>query len=202
MRIRTYPTVGFGVLILASAYLGLAPSTIPTYNQSDKVLHFVTFFLLTICFYWILETNKRRNLQLTLFVCTLCLGVGSEVAQGLLPNGRDFDIFDIASNVLGSLAGVGACSWYHKRMLERKRRAKTTMIGEGGEDYDVELGEDLGPQEEGIDNEPTLEEEVDNWDENGEDWDDDEPTTAGSMGDDSTKTTTSEDALESSKRND
>ena len=77
--------------------------TIPTIKQSDKVLHFITFFLLTvsspvveqvsvassyvlqICFYWILETNRRRNLQLTIFVCTVVLGVGSEILQGLLP---------------------------------------------------------------------------------------------------------------------
>jgi len=85
MRIRTYPAVGFAFLVLASAYLGLAPSTIPSYKQSDKALHFVTFFLLTLCFYWILETNKRRNLQITLFVCTLVLGVGSEGVQALLP---------------------------------------------------------------------------------------------------------------------
>lgn len=49
-----YPTtsdprvVAFGVLVLASAYLGLAPSTIPSYGQSDKLLHFLIFFLLTV----------------------------------------------------------------------------------------------------------------------------------------------------------
>jgi len=200
MRIRTYPAVGFGVLILAAAYLGLAPSTIPTISQSDKVLHFVTFFLLTICFYWILETNKRRNLQLTLLVCTLVLGVGSEVAQGLLPNGRAFDIFDIAANIAGSLAGLGASLWYHKRMLERKRIGKPTFTGEGAEDFDLELGEELGPQEEGV----VAEDELDNWDENGEDWDDDEPTAAGSMGEDSaSKATSSEDVMpEPSKKRD
>jgi hypothetical protein len=116
-----------------------------------------------------------------------------------LQNGREFDIFDIAANVLGSLAAVGICLWYHKRMLERKRRSKTgTFLGDDGEEFDVELGEGIDPQEQGIVIEPTLEEEVDNWDENGEDWDD-EPTAAGSLGDDSTKTTTSEDAVLDSK---
>lgn len=38
----------FAVLILAAGYLGLAPNQIPSYAQSDKVLHFVTFFLLTV----------------------------------------------------------------------------------------------------------------------------------------------------------
>jgi len=203
MRIRTYPAVAFAVLILASAYLGLAPSTIPSYQHSDKLLHFITFLLLTACFYWTIETNKRKNLQLTFVVCTAGLGVGLEFAQAFLPNGRDFDIFDIVANILGSLAGVGACLWYHKRMLERKRRTKTVNIGEGGDDdYDVELGEGIGLQEDGIVEGATLEEEVDNWDENGEDWDDDEPTQAGSMGDGSTKSKASEDeALEPRIRN-
>jgi len=204
LRIRTYPAIAFTVLILASAYLGLAPSTLPSYQHSDKLLHFITFFLLTSCFYWMIETNKRKNLQLTLVVCTAGLGVGSEFAQAFLPNNRDFDIFDIAANIVGSLAGVGACLWYHKRMLERKRRNKTVNVGEGGDDvFDVELGEGLGPQEEGVVREATLEAEVDNWDENGEDWDDDEPTQAGSMGEVSTKSKASEDeALESKARND
>jgi len=208
MRIRTYPAVGFGALILASAYLGLAPSTIPSYKQSDKVLHFVTFFLLTACFYWIVESNKRKNLQLTIVVCTLGLGVGSEIAQALLPNGRIFDIFDIAANIAGSGAGVGACLWYHKRMLERKRRSKTNLApGEGGDDddYDVELGESLTAQEDGVIHDQSLEDEVENWDENAEDWDDDEPTTAGSMGEDSTitKTPNSEEVVPEPKiRND
>ncbi|KAF2433833.1 hypothetical protein EJ08DRAFT_569932, partial [Tothia fuscella] len=172
----------FGILICASAYLGLAPPLegIPTYKQSDKVLHFVTFFLLTLCFYWIIETNRRRNLQLTAFVCTFVLGVGSEVAQGLLPNGRDFDPYDILANVLGSAPALLISTWYHKRMLERKRLSKsyTLVPGEGSDDdMDLELGEGIGAQEDGIvganggPSAQTLEQEVDNWDENAEDWD-------------------------------
>jgi hypothetical protein len=88
-------------------------------------------------------------------------------------------------------------------MLERKRRTKTSFTGEDGEEFDVELGEGLGPQEDGIVHEATLEEEVDNWDENAEDWDDDEPTTTGSQPDDSTKAVSSEDSAQDSKtRND
>jgi len=174
MRIRSYPAVAFGILVLASAYLGLAPPNFSSYKQSDKVLHFITFFLLTLCFYWIVETNRRRNLQLTLLVCPLTLGIGSEIIQGLLPNGRDFDIYDIACNVLGSLAALGLCLWYHKRMLERKRRNKVYSPLGDDDEGDLELGEGLGPQENGIVQEPTLEQQVDNWDENAEDWDEDD----------------------------
>ena len=36
---------------LVAALAGFSPSqyNIPTYKQSDKVLHFITFFLVTVC---------------------------------------------------------------------------------------------------------------------------------------------------------
>jgi len=181
MRIRQYPTIAFCALIVISAYLGLAPQTIPSYKQSDKVLHFLTFLLITLAFYWILETSRRRVLHLTIFICPVTLGIGSEIAQGLLPNGRAFDPYDILANVLGSSVAIVASTWYHKRMLERKRAARSYALVPGEDDGDVELGEAAERQENGITGarEPTLEEEVDNWDENVEDWDaeDGDPTT-------------------------
>lgn len=124
-------------------------------------------------------------------VCTLGLGVGSEFLQGFLPNGRDFDFYDIVANLVGSLGALGLCSWYHKRMLERKRQRKTYTAVPGAEDgeddgedlgqEDIELGEGVvGTQESGVmeagadtaRSKMTLEEEVDSWDENApDDWD-------------------------------
>lgn len=168
-----------------AGYIGLLPhsdsSTIPTKLQpNDKFIHLVTFFLLTVAFYWILDTTRRRTLHVTLVVCTLGLGIGSEIVQGSLPNGRDFDIYDIVANVVGSLGAVGICGWYHRRMLERRRQSRYGLTDDGTED--VELGgingnprrssEEIGPQESGV---MTLEEEVDNWDENAVDnWDTEE----------------------------
>ncbi|CAI7668022.1 unnamed protein product [Penicillium discolor] len=181
MRIR-YPFAGaFIFLLFLAGYIGLLPhstsSTIPTQLQpNDKFLHLVTFFLLSVTFYWVLDTTRRRTLHVTLVVCTLGLGIGSEVVQGFLPNGRDFDIFDIVANVVGSVGAVGLCNWYHRRMMERRRQSRYGMMEEGTED--VELGgvgnsrrdsEIMGPQESGV---MSLEQEVDNWDENAvETWD-------------------------------
>lgn len=177
---------------MLAAYAGLS-SLQPSLLVNDKLLHFLTFFLLTVVFYWIIDTNRRRTLNLTLVVCTLGLGVGSEFLQALLPNGREFDLYDLVANVVGSLVGLGLCSWYHKRMMERKRSRKNyaAVPGEDGDDIeeDLELGEGLGARrsEDGSAEErvttvaagpqraPTLEEEVDNWDENADDpWDDDD----------------------------
>ena len=76
-------------LCVISALAGFSPSnySIPSYKQSDKVLHFVAFFFVTVTFYWILETNRRKVVQLTFAVCTLGLGLVSELVQSFLPVG-------------------------------------------------------------------------------------------------------------------
>lgn len=127
-------------------------------------------------------------IHLTLIVCTLVLAVGSEVAQGLLPNDREFDPWDVLANVLGSLAALGLSSAYHRRAAERRRRSKYSSLADGGlEGEDVELGEASGELgrardtdlETGIAPATTtrsVEEELDNWDENVPDdgWDDED----------------------------
>ncbi|KAF4822242.1 hypotheticall protein [Colletotrichum tropicale] len=209
MRIRL-PFAGvFFALLLVAGYAGLTSLQLGQY-VNDKVLHFATFFLLTLVFYWILDTNRRRTLNLTLTVCTFVLGVGSEFLQGFLPNGREFDFYDIVANVVGSLASIGLCSWYHKRMLERKRRTKTYAPVPGEDDEDVELGEghETGVIESsgardggdvGGSSGRTLEQEVDNWDENQvDDWDEDDAD--GDIGGVKGKGTDSGDIGESKKR--
>ncbi|KAF1920562.1 hypothetical protein BDU57DRAFT_583946 [Ampelomyces quisqualis] len=179
MRFRQPFAAAFVLLLFISAAAGFSPPdyTIPTYKQSDKVLHFVAFFLITLSFYWILETSRRKVLQLTLTVCTLGLGCVSEVVQGLLPIHRDFDYYDVLANVLGSVSALALCNWYHKRMLERKRAARGYGAVPGEDDLDVELGESTESQESGVVR-PTVDEELEHWDENAEDWDTTEPEPA------------------------
>lgn len=66
-------------------------------------------------------------------------------------------------------------------MLERRRAARNYHIVPGEElgDHDVELGESTAGQETGVmrnSEPPNVTEELDNWDENAEDWDNDEPS--------------------------
>jgi hypothetical protein len=131
--------------------LGLTSVEVTQVN--DKALHFLTFFVLTLTFYWILDTTRRRALNFTLLIVTFGLGLGSEGLQAFLPNGREFDLLDIAANVVGSLLAVGLCTIYHKRMLDRRRRAKGYgVVQQGEEGGDIEMGaqesgvtgEDLG----------------------------------------------------------
>ena len=153
-------------------------------------MHLLTFFALTATFYFVLDTTRRRVLHLTLFICTFALGIGSEVVQGLLPNDRDFDPWDVLANVIGSLAALGLASAYHRRSVERRRRAKySALTGEGMEGEDLELG--AGPSNQDGDYEgqqtgvmpvapKTVAEELDSWDENAEDeaWDEEDDITA------------------------
>ena len=97
-------------------------------------------------------------------------------------------------------------------MLERKRLAKQYQSVPGEEENDLELGEAPGLQESGTISAkpaaPTLDEEVDNWDENAEDaWDEEEhPTGTDSVEGDGPKTSSAssagEDIAEAKKRAD
>jgi VanZ family protein len=166
-------TGAFLFLVATAGYAGLSSLQVENIGVNDKVLHCITFFILTTCFYWILDTSRRRNLNFTLLVCTGILGIGSEFLQRVIPN-RTFDFYDIVANIVGSLGALALSSWYHMRMLERKRLAKHYQVVPGEEEHDLELGEGVGVQESGeiTASAPTLDEEVDNWDENIEDaWD-------------------------------
>lgn len=141
---------------------------------------------------------------MTLVVCTLILGVGSEFVQSILPNDRDFDIGDIVANIIGSLLAIGLCSWYHHRMLERRRQRKTYNAVPGEDGGDVELGEG---HETGVDEGPsrgrTLEDEVDNWDENApDDWDEEDVTAVANGGSSKLNGVDSGDVADGKKRAD
>ena len=115
---------------------------IPQVN--DKVTHFVAFFLLAITFYWILDTSRRRLLNLTLIVVTGVLGLGGEIVQGFVTS-RQFDPLIIAANLVGSLSALAICSIYHKRMLDRKRQARYGLVPQEGAEEDLEMaGQESG----------------------------------------------------------
>lgn len=55
---------------------------------------------------------------------------------------REFDPLTVGANILGSLVAVSVCSIYHKRMLDRRRRAKGYgVVSQEGEDVEMGLQE-------------------------------------------------------------
>lgn len=99
-------------------------------------------------------------------VAALALDVGSEFAQSIINREREFDVVDIAANVLGSFTAIALCAWYHRRMLERKRKRKLQGYGLVTTDdvVDIELGEGSSGQETGIIGEEEEEEDGEAWD--------------------------------------
>jgi len=151
MRIRPPFAATFLALCLISAYLGFSNLQTPV---NDKLLHFLTFFLLTLCFYWILEASRRRVVNFTLVICTLAGGIGSEFVQSAVNPARQFDPFDILANLTGSGLALILCTWYHRRMMERKRLAKSyqpvaTADNREVENDVVDVGEELHDLEAG-----------------------------------------------------
>ncbi|KAL8941225.1 MAG: hypothetical protein Q9211_001900 [Gyalolechia sp. 1 TL-2023] len=161
MRVRSPFAAGFTVLLLLAGYLRHSSLQIPQVNP--QILHLIAFFLLTLTFYWILDTTRRRLLNLTLLLVTFALGFGSEAVQILLPESApespNFDPTNIVANVLGSLSALALCTLYHKRMLDRRRRSKGYgIVPQDGEGEDLELGPSGRQESEVVDA--------------GEDWDD------------------------------
>ncbi|KAK9473978.1 uncharacterized protein V1510DRAFT_413254 [Dipodascopsis tothii] len=145
MRIRKGFAAGFVGLALVAAYLGVAKITF----VHDKVLHFGMFLALTLLFYWVVETSRKRATNATLIVCVLVGGVGSEFVQSLVPY-RAFDPYDIAANVGGSVLALVVCNLYHKRMLERKRANKYAQLYgdvEGNEGVGLATLGPVGPED-------------------------------------------------------
>lgn len=71
----------FAVLCALSAYLGFAD----VHFGHDKALHLVTFFALSLVFYWAIDTSRKRSINLSIIVCMGVMGVGSEFAQNFSP---------------------------------------------------------------------------------------------------------------------
>ncbi|KAK7202895.1 hypothetical protein BZA70DRAFT_284252 [Myxozyma melibiosi] len=124
MRIRKSFLAVFIVLALITLYLGFAPIQF----EHDKVLHFTFFFLLTTSFYWVVDTTRRRLVNATFLVCVVLGGVGSELVQAAIVKYRVFDWYDILANVLGSSLALLISTFYHKRLLERKRAQKYAQL--------------------------------------------------------------------------
>jgi len=56
----------------------------PTSVVNDKIQHFLTFFFLTLIFYWVIDTTKRRVLNMTI-TFSLVIDIVSELLQSFLP---------------------------------------------------------------------------------------------------------------------
>ena len=82
---------------------------IPSFEFSDKVLHFFAYAVLGVLFYRAYGTlrvkSDPRMLILISMVSAFLYGVSDEIHQYLVPF-RDASIWDVVANTLGAVCGV------------------------------------------------------------------------------------------------
>lgn len=134
---------------MGAGYLGFALIHLP----HDKLIHFTTFCILTIDFYFIFDTHYKSLKILrgvTLVICTFGGSVSLEIIQNVVNPSRVFDVYDILANILGSLFGlglsIGFMAWRKNTARQervRYRQLNTQIIGqddeEDGEDSEINI---------------------------------------------------------------
>ncbi|GAA5883441.1 hypothetical protein JCM16303_003800 [Sporobolomyces ruberrimus] len=130
----------------------IAPTSVPF---SDKVLHFVCFFIATWSFYriWKVKDEARKvwigwrmfNEGMTFGVCCIVGGIFSEFVQSLLPY-KTFQFGDVFANLLGSGLGLWI-SWKRARDQRREKELRRLYVrmdqfGDEAEEDDSDLDED------------------------------------------------------------
>ena len=105
-RLASFASYSFLSMVIAIVFYALfRAEPFPDYFlYSDKVGHFVAFFLMTFMSCLVIQ---RHTPVAFIFIVLLSLAVGSEFIQGteLLPN-RHFGIEDILANVGGVVVGL------------------------------------------------------------------------------------------------
>jgi VanZ family protein len=98
-----------------------SPERIPSFQFSDKVLHFLAYAVMGVLFYRAYQTlrikDNLRMLTLLSVVSASLYGISDEIHQYFVPF-RDADILDAVANTLGALCGV-----YLYHLFKAKRMA-------------------------------------------------------------------------------
>lgn len=88
-----------------------------SFKNSDKVAHFIAYFVLT--FFWLLASLKFKSIKKT-HVVLLCLlfGIIIEVLQSEMTSYRSCEYLDMVANLVGVLVGLLIfkliCTGYNK----------------------------------------------------------------------------------------
>lgn len=100
-----HPRVWLGLgwaFILFAIILSLIPGQkLPPTGVSDKLEHAAAYMLLTLWFTGLYPRSSYWRIGLSM----LLLGIVIEIAQGLMPFGRQADLRDVFANSIGILLG-------------------------------------------------------------------------------------------------
>ena len=99
-----------------------ASEHIPSFEFSDKILHFLAYAVMGVLFYRAYQTLRikgdPRMLILLSVVSASLYGISDEIHQYFVPF-RDASIFDAVANMLGAVCGVYL---YHRWVISRAKR--------------------------------------------------------------------------------
>ena len=99
-----------------------SPEKLPSFDFSDKVLHFVAYAILGVLFFRAYQTlrikNNMRMLILLSVVSASLYGLSDEIHQYFNPY-RDGDIIDVIADIFGAAASV----YLYKLWFLRKIKA-------------------------------------------------------------------------------
>ncbi|KAH9819958.1 hypothetical protein DFH28DRAFT_885749 [Melampsora americana] len=144
------------LMIIILALIGFNPALNAWVLIPKKLFHFFSFTLVTSLFYSILDVDqsfqliwywKHFNTILTILICFLLGGLGSELIQIVLP----FKIFswgDLLANESGCLVGYHLARALHKQYQHKRELASLyqPLVNETGmmDDDEEEDDEDVG----------------------------------------------------------
>ena len=94
------------LLVLAVCLGSLLPLSNVNLATSDKLLHFMSYFVLTV---WFSGLYSRVGHYLVITAIVIALGAVLDVAQGATAT-RNFDLLDVLANAVGALVGFALAS--------------------------------------------------------------------------------------------
>jgi VanZ family protein len=122
------PLVAYCVFIyIQSSYP--SPQRLPSFEFSDKVMHFGAYAVMGVLFYRAYQTLPfKNNIQLIVLfsmISASLYGVSDEFHQSLVPY-RDGSFWDVVADVLGAVCGVYL---YHRLVAGIKDRELKSEVG-------------------------------------------------------------------------
>lgn len=106
--------LGLLIVLCTITILSILPNdSIPTSNISDKVSHFIAYAVLAVGLG--LSFPVMTALRLVVY-CTL-FGIGIEIVQLVMGQGRTFSVLDILANFAGAALGAIVIGSFYRRWV-------------------------------------------------------------------------------------
>jgi len=89
----------YTAFIIAGSLLRVPEVTISV-DHSDKIIHFLLYFILVG---WFIQLYKKLSTRVIILCAAITLGLLMEILQGLIPY-RSFDLIDQFANSIGAIS--------------------------------------------------------------------------------------------------